>query len=118
MHLQREFSMALSPSGYKTYVTGEDCHVAATAAIKNLIEETMDVRLGWQMRRQWKKHGRSSDRRNGYYERNLLTSWGWIVGIRVPRGRVSTVAGEVIPRYQRRQGEFDAAVVTPHIEQQ
>ena len=34
----------------------------------------------------------SCNRRNGYYERGMLSSWGWIQGIRVPRGRVSSVA--------------------------
>ena len=72
MHLQMEFSMALSPDGYKRYVTGEDCQVVAADAIREMIEQTMDSRLQRGMRRYWKRHGEKSDRRNGYYERSLF----------------------------------------------
>jgi putative transposase len=104
--------MPLSKDGYKRHVTGEDCRIVATDAIRMMLEQTMEERLAGRMRRHWKKHGPRSDRRNGYYERNLLTSWGWITSIEVPRGRVNSIAGEVIPRYQRRQAEFDAAVLS------
>lgn len=110
MDLGTEFSMALSPSSYKRLVSGEDCQVVARQAIRQLLENVMEEALRVRIRHRRLTHGPGSDRRNGYYERGMLSSWGWIQGIRVPRGRVSTVAEVILPKYQRRQPEFDAAV--------
>lgn len=115
MDLGSEFSMALGPSAYKRLVTGEDCSVVARKAIKELLEQTMEEALRARIREVRREHGREADRRNGYYERSLLCSWGWISGIRVPRGRLSSVADVVLPKYQRRQPEFDAAVMASFV---
>ena len=56
--------------------------------------------------------GPKADRRNGYYERGLLTGFGYIERIRVPRARVTSIADVVLPRYSRSQPEFNAAVVS------
>ena len=45
----------------------------------------------------------------------MLTSWGWIKQLRVPRGRVSSVADVILPKYHRRQPEFDAAVMASFV---
>ena len=110
MNFLNELSMRLGASTYKRLVSGEDCQVVAKKAIKQLLEETMNVELERRIEEHCRDHGRGSERRNGYYERGLLTSWGYISAIRVPRGRVTSAADTVIPRYQRRQQEFDAAV--------
>jgi putative transposase len=107
-----ELSMPLSKSAYKRLVSGEDCQVVAKEAIKELLERTMDSVLKERIGRHVQEHGAGSDRRNGYYERQLLTSWGWISDIRVARGRVTSVADLVLPKYRRRQPEFDAAVMS------
>ena len=111
MNFGTELSMPLSMKSYKRLVTGEECEVVAAEAIKNLLERTMDIALKERIVKHVEKHGRGSDRRNGSYERTLITSVGWLTSIKVPRGRVSSVADVVIERYKRRQPEFDAAVI-------
>ena len=111
MNLGTEFSMPLSQSAYKRLVTGEDCQVVAKDAIRDLLEKTMESALQEKIAKHVEEHGIGSDRRNGSYERSLITSVGWLGSIRVPRGRVSSVADVVIPKYKRRQPEFDAAVI-------
>ena len=115
MNFLTELSMSLGGATYKRLVTGEDCQVVAKQAIKQLLEQTMEAELDRRIRNHWKRHGRGSDRRNGYYERALMTSWGYISGIRVPRGRVNSAADTVIPRYERRQAEFNAAVAASFV---
>jgi len=111
MNLMNELSMPLSPSSYKRLVTGEDCQVVAVEAIRNLLERTMEGALKERIAKHVEKHGAGSDRRNGSYERTLVTSVGWLASMRVPRGRVCSVADVVIGKYRRRQPEFDAAVI-------
>ena len=112
MNVLTEMSMPLYPREYKRLVSGEDCQVVAKEAIKGLLERTMDLALQERMGRGVQRERAGKDRRNGYYERDLLTSWGWINRIRVPRGRVTSIADVVLPKYQRRQPEFDAAVMS------
>ena len=112
MNVLTEMSMPLYRGEYKRLVSGEDCQVVAKEAIKQLLERTMDVALQERISLHVRQQGAGSDRRNGYYERDLLTSWGWINKIRVPRGRVSSITDVVLPRYQRRQPEFDAVVMS------
>ena len=112
MNVLTEMSMPLYRREYKRLVSGEDCQVVAKEAIKQLLERTMDVALQERISKHVRQQGAGSDRRNGYYERDLLTSWGWINKIRVPRGRVSSITDVVLPRYRRRQPEFDAVVMS------
>ena len=112
MNVLTEMSMPLYRREYKRLVSGEDCQVVAKEAIKQLLERTMDVALRARITAHVKQQGAGSDRRNGYYERDLLTSWGWISKIRVPRGRVTSITDVVLPKYQRRQPEFDAVVMS------
>ena len=112
MNILTELSMTPSPATYKYFVGADECQVVAKKAIKELLEMTMDSALGERMEAHNSKVDTlKSDRRNGYYERSLLTSWGWIQGIRVPRGRVTSIADIVLPKYRRTQPEFDAAVM-------
>jgi putative transposase len=111
MNFGTELSMPLSKRSYKRLVSGEDCEVVAAEAVRRLLERTMDDALKERIARHVEKHGRGSDRLNGSYERTLITSMGWLSSIRVPRGRVCTVADVVIEKYKRRQPEFDAAVI-------
>lgn len=57
---------------------------------------------------------RSKDRRgyrNGSYVRDLLTSYGWIGGLMVPRVREGGFNSEVLERYRRRQGQVDRVLL-------
>ena len=76
MNVLTEMSMPLYRREYKRLVNGEDCQVVAKEAIKQLLEGTMDVALQERISQHVRQQGAGSDRRNGYYERDLLTSWG------------------------------------------
>lgn len=110
MNVVTEMNMPLWPKEYKRLVSGEACAVEAKKAIKELLEQTMEDALSERMERLPTQNGRRVDRRNGYYERSLLTAFGFIEGIRVPRGRVTSIADVVLPKYRRMQPEFEAAV--------
>lgn len=112
MNLITEMKMPLWPAEYKRLVSGEDCRMEAKKAIKDLLERTMDSALNERMEITRTARRPTADRRNGYYERSLLSSFGYIEGIRVPRGRVTSIADVVLPKYRRSQPEFDAAVVS------
>ena len=49
--------------------------------------------------------------RNGSYERDLLTSYGWIEGLKVPRVREGGIESEVLERYRRRQRAVDRVLL-------
>jgi putative transposase len=56
------------------------------------------------------RYKRGEDRRgyrNGSYVRDLLTSYGWIEGLVVPRVREGGIESEVLERYCRRQRQVD-----------
>ena len=57
---------------------------------------------------------RSDDRRgyrNGSYVRDLLTSYGWIEGLTVPRLREAGLDSELLERYGRRQRQVDQVLL-------
>ena len=47
------------------------------------------------------------DYRNGYYHRSLLTTYGWIDDLTVPRLRKGGFESQVFDRYRRRQRQID-----------
>jgi putative transposase len=49
--------------------------------------------------------------RNGSYVRDLLTSYGWIEGLVVPRVREGGFESEVLERYRRRQRQVDVVLL-------
>lgn len=49
--------------------------------------------------------------RNGSYARDLLTSYGWIDGLVVPRVRKGGINFEVLERYRRRQRQVDKVLL-------
>jgi putative transposase len=60
------------------------------------------------------RYKRSEDRcgyRNGSYVRDLLTSYGWVEGLMVPRLRQGGFNSEVLERYRRRQRQVDLVLL-------
>ncbi len=51
------------------------------------------------------------DYRNGFYTRGLVTTFGYISGVRVPRARNLTFRTRFFDWYQRRRRSFDMAVL-------
>ena len=85
-----EMNMPLWPGEYKRLVSGEECQVEAKKAVKELLERAMDEALAERVAEVRQRFGPRAERRNGYYERVLLTSFGYLEGIRVPRNRSLT----------------------------
>lgn len=49
--------------------------------------------------------------RNGTYARDVLTSYGWIEGLRVPRVRQGGLRSVVVERYRRRSRQIDRVLL-------
>jgi len=75
--------------------------------IEQLLEEKVHQVLGAD------RYERTSDRRgyrNGSYGRNLMTRYGMIEGLNVPRITGAVVEHDVFDRYQQRSTRVDAAI--------
>ena len=59
----------------------------------------------------YKRTGRRRGYRNGSYVRDLLTSYGWIKDLKVPRVREGGTESEVLERYRRRQRAVDRVLL-------
>lgn len=71
-----------------------------------VLEQSVQVGCG--------SYERSDDRqgyRNGSYARDLLTSYGWIEGLVVPRVREGGFEFKVLERYRRRQRQVDCILL-------
>jgi putative transposase len=71
-----------------------------------VVEQRMRVGCG-----RYRRSGRRRGYRNGSYERDLLTSYGWIEGLKVPRVREGGMESEVLERYRRRQRALDRVLL-------
>jgi putative transposase len=83
-----------------------------TTGVKGTLERAMAVEVAYRVG--CGKYERSDcrrDYRNGSYGRELLTQYGWIADLRVPRLRRGPVRTEVFARYQRRQRLVDGVLL-------
>ena len=80
----------------------------AKGLVKVRLERALVVEQGRRVGcGKYKRSGKRRDYRNGSYARDLLTSYGWIGGLRVPRVRDGGLESEVLERYRRRQRVLD-----------
>jgi putative transposase len=80
--------------------------------VKGRLERAMSVEVSEQVG--CKRYERSMGRcgyRNGVYARDLLTSYGWIEGLRVPRVRQGGLRSTVVERYRRRSRQVDGVLL-------
>lgn len=80
--------------------------------VKRRLERAMDVEVTSHVG--CRRYERSDDRsgyRNGAYARNLLTTYGWIDGLKVPRLREGSYESLVFERYRRRQRAVDRVLL-------
>lgn len=70
--------------------------------LKNLMESTMQEELSEVLKRRPYQRG-GATYRNGYYQRSLITQFGLIHGIIVPRLRTGSLKTQVFKRYKRHQ---------------
>ncbi|MEO0081556.1 MAG: transposase, partial [candidate division WOR-3 bacterium] len=76
--------------------------------LKKFLQGLMQVEQTAQVgARRHKRSCRRTDQRNGYYKRNLLTAFGMVRELRVPRLRKGGLRTKVFARYQRRWKSVD-----------
>jgi putative transposase len=84
--------------------------------VKRLTKGHLERALVWEqgLRVGCGRYKRSKKRqgyRNGSYVRDLLTRYGWIEGLVVPRVREGGIESEVLERYRRRQRQVDRVLL-------
>lgn len=79
--------------------------------VKRLVEGVLEEEMVAHLQATWYKRGPERlGYRNGYYERSLVTRWGLIEELRIPRDREGAFASQVIGRYQRFQAQVEDQV--------
>jgi putative transposase len=80
--------------------------------IKSRLERALVVEQGRRIGcKRYRRSGRRQGYRNGSYVRDLLTSYGWIEDLKVPRVREGGMESEVLERYRRRQRAVDGILL-------
>ena len=80
--------------------------------VRRLLESGMEVEVNDLIgSNRWEHNYNRPTYRNGSYCRNLLTSYGYIQNIKVPRVREGGKASKVLPRYKRSSVEIDEQVL-------
>ena len=79
---------------------------AVRTALTVILDEEVEALVG---AKRYERSPTRTDRRNGYYTRDLVTSVGQIDGLAVPRTR-GGFRTQVFERYHRRREEVDAAL--------
>ena len=89
-----------------------DMHFEAKRYIKRYLESSLQIDLDWRLG--CGRYERSESRkgyRNGSYTRDLLTTYGWIEGLDIPRARESCCQPRLLERYKRRQRCIDKVLL-------
>jgi transposase-like protein len=95
-----------SQTEFQAYVR-EQMRAALRVTLTAILEEELTALIGAGRYEQTRER---RDQRNGSYARDLLTSVGEIEALSVPRSRKGHRT-QLFDRYQRRQGELDAAML-------
>lgn len=76
--------------------------------LERVLKEELRGRVGCG---RYERNDRRRDQRNGSYGRALLTQYGWIDDLRVPRPRHGGLDSQILVRYQRRQRLVDRVLL-------
>jgi putative transposase len=85
----------------------QDAKPHVKTLIKDLMEKTLGLEIREALKQDWSE---DIPYRNGYYQRGLLTQFGYIGGIRVPRLRSGVYKTRVFKRYKRHQAVVEDLV--------
>lgn len=89
-----------------------EMHFETRRYIKRYIESSLKVDLDFRLGcDRYERSERRRSYRNGSYARDLLTSYGWIEGLEVPRARDSAYQPCLLERYRRRQRCVDKVLL-------
>jgi len=84
--------------------------------VRRLLESGMEIEVNDLIgSKRWQHNYERSTYRNGSYYRDLLTSYGYIQDIKVPRVREGGHRTKVLPRYTRRSTEIDEQVLKMYL---
>jgi transposase-like protein len=83
----------------------------AIVALKKLLETSMEIQVQDLIGSRWEHVYQRADFRNGYRYRSLLSSFGYIFNIKVPRLRSGTMSFNCFKRYKQRTDDLDAMVL-------
>lgn len=76
--------------------------------LERALDAEIDMRVGCT---RYARSEKRQDYRNGSYSRDMLTTYGWIGGLKVPRVRGGGYESGVFRRYQRRQELLDVVLL-------
>ena len=108
MELKQEEIEELARQDLETRV-----HEGVKALFEQILEEEMTHHLGApRYQRSLSRRGR----RNGAYERDLVTGVGTIRQLRVPRDREGTFQTELFERYRRMTGSVEEAILEMYLQ--
>ena len=89
-----------------------DLKAETVLAVKRLLETRMEVEMQDTIgARHWKRSPRRRTYRNGSYYRGLMTSFGWVGNLTIPRVRKGIMRFKCLPNYQRRTQDVDRMVL-------
>jgi putative transposase len=90
----------------------DEMNAGARAELKRLLEGSILDEFEQLIRcDRYERSQERQDYRNGFYTRGLMTTMGRIAELRIPRARNITYRSSFFRWYQRRQEEFDLAVL-------
>jgi transposase-like protein len=88
-----------------------DLSQQAVRTVKNLLENRMHDELADYLHaRRYVRLPHRRGYRNGFYSRHLITTWGTIPDLQIPRARDGGFRPSVIARYQQRTALVDALI--------
>lgn len=108
MHIDNDF-----PSRWRTVSSDFEGELRRETqrALKKLLETSMEIEVQDLIGPRWHHNDSSTGYRNGYRYRDLMSGFGFIHKIKVPRVRSGTITFRAINRYARRTKDVDATVV-------
>jgi len=94
----------------------DDLDREAQKALKKLLESALEVEIQDLVgAERWKHYTNRKHYRNGKYKRKLLTTYGWINDLKIPRIREGGVEFKTIEKYKRRTKDVDAMVLEMYL---
>jgi len=94
----------------------DDLDMETQKALKKLLESALEVEIQDLVgAERWKHYTNRKHYRNGKYKRKLLTTYGWINDLKIPRIREGGVEFKTIEKYKRRTKDVDAMVLEMYL---
>ncbi len=90
----------------------EDVFDETRKTVKEVLEEVLALEFqGYVQADEYERTENRTDQRNGYRSRSLMTTWGLIDNIKVPRGRSNGFQPTAFERYKRVHRRVDEGVL-------